>query len=99
VICGMKPTDPASIPRADFEEFLHVFTHELRNRLNSLGLEAADLAEQVGGAADATRLQIQVRECAGLLKTTRDFLAPDDPEAERPTLNAAIAQLRARKTI
>ena len=84
----------SSLSRADFEEFLHVFTHELRNRLNAIGLEAADLAEQAGEGVDALRLQAQVRECAAFLKNARELLAPEDPAIERPSLPAAIARLR-----
>ncbi len=89
----MKPTD---LPRAEFEEFLHFFTHEVRNRLNAIGLEAADLAEQMDDSSKALRLQIQVRECAAFLKTARELLSPDDPEAEHLTLPAAIARLRGK---
>jgi signal transduction histidine kinase len=90
----MKPTD---LSRAEFEEFLHFFTHEVRNRLNAIGLEAADLAEQMDDSSKALRLQSQVRECAAFLKAAREILSPDDPEADRATLTAAIARLRAQK--
>jgi signal transduction histidine kinase len=88
---------PGPISRDDFDEFLRVFTHEIRNRLNAIGLEAADLAEQVDGAADATRLLAQVRDCAALLKTARDLVTPDDPAAERLTVAQVIAKLQAKK--
>jgi signal transduction histidine kinase len=86
--------DPLS--RAEFEEFVHFFSHELRNRLNAIGLEAADLAEQIGDGAKADRLQAQVRECAAFLKAARLRLAPDDPEAERVSLAAVMAELKAQ---
>jgi signal transduction histidine kinase len=89
----MKPTD---LSRAEFEEFLHFLTHEVRNRLNAIGLEAADLAEQMDDSGKALRLQMQVRECAAFLKTARELLSPDDPEATPCTLNAAIARLRGK---
>jgi signal transduction histidine kinase len=93
----MKPTDAAPVSREEFEEFLHFFTHEVRNRLNAIGLEAADLAEQMDDSAKAMRLQMQVRECAAFLKAAREILSPDDPEAEHATLTAAIARLRSQK--
>jgi signal transduction histidine kinase len=93
----MKPTDAAPLSRAEFEEFLHFFTHEVRNRLNAIGLEAADLAEQMDDSSKALRLQSQVRECAAFLKAAREILSPDDPEADRATLTAAIARLRAKQ--
>ncbi len=93
----MNPTDPVPLTRAEFEEFLQFFTHELRNRLNSIGLEAADLSEQMGESSDALRLQAQVRACAAFLKQTRDLLSPDDPAEERLSLAAAMARLRAVK--
>src|SRR5579863_4972734 len=82
------------VPREEFEKFLHAFTHEIRNRLNAIALEAADLAEQArltagsttGPPADATRLQQQVQECSAFLKKVREALAPDDPRAERAAL-------------
>jgi signal transduction histidine kinase len=93
----MKPTDTAPLSREEFEEFLHFFTHEVRNRLNAIGLEAADLAEQMDDSSKALRLQTQVRECATFLKAARDLLSPDDPEAEHLTLTAAMARLRGQK--
>jgi signal transduction histidine kinase len=91
------PMDPTPLSRPEFEEFLLAFAHELRNRLNAIGLEAADLAEQVGGAADATRLQSQVRECAAFLRTTREMLIPDDPAAERLSLPDVVAQMQKKR--
>ncbi len=94
----MNSHHDAFVSRAEFEEFLHVFTHEIRNRLNSISLEATDLAEQAGDAADAMRLQQSVRDCAALMKTARELLTPDDPEAKKLTVAEAIAKLRARST-
>ncbi len=93
----MKPTDAPPLSREEFEEFLHFLTHEVRNRLNAIGLEAADLAEQMDDSSKALRLQTQVRECAAFLKIARDLLSPDDPDAEHLSLNAAMARLRGNK--
>src|SRR5271170_4859481 len=88
--------DLPPVPRAEFEHFLHALTHEIRNRLNSIALEAADLAEQAGPPADATRLQEYVQDCSAFLKKIREKLAPDDPQAERLALAEAIRKLRER---
>lgn len=76
----------AVVPREEFEQFLLAFTHEIRNRLNGIALEATDLAEQAGDLADATRLQQQIQDCSTLLKTVREALASDNPQAERVAL-------------
>jgi signal transduction histidine kinase len=85
-------TDP--IPREDFEEFVVALTHEIRNRLNSIGLEAADLAEMAGPPADASRLQEHVQSCSGLLKKLREMLAPDGADAQRMSLPQFVQKLR-----
>jgi len=82
------------IPREEFEHFLNALTHEIRNRLNSIGLEAADLAEQAGPPADATRLQQHVQDCSAFLKNVRETWAPDDPHAEKASLADFIKTLR-----
>jgi hypothetical protein len=91
-----RPENVAPVPREEFEQFLHLFTHEIRNHLNGIALEAADLAEQVGPEADASRLQQQVRDCSAFLKKVRDALAPDDPEAEKPAPADFVKKLRDR---
>jgi len=88
---------PTPVPREEFEHFLNVLTHEIRNRLNAIALEAADLAEQVGPQADATRLQQRVQECSAFLKKVRETLIPDDPKAEKVPLAECIEKLRERK--
>ena len=85
-----------ALSRDEFELFLRVLTHEIRNRLNSIALEAADLAEQAGPPTDATRLQEYVQDCSAFLKKIREKLAPDDPNAERLLLADAIRKLRER---
>jgi len=84
------------VTREEFEQFLHLFTHEIRNRLNGISLEASDLAEQAGPQADVTRLHQQIRDCSIFLKTVRDALAPDDPEAEKLALADFVKKLRER---
>ena len=68
--------DPIAVPREEFEHFINALTHEIRNRLNSIALEAADLAEQAGPPADATRLQQHVQDCSAYLKKVRETLRP-----------------------
>jgi signal transduction histidine kinase len=82
------------IAREEFEKFLHAFTHELRNKLNGIALEAADLAEQIGKDADARRLQQQVQACSAFLKEARDALAPDQINAVRMGLADFIRDLK-----
>jgi len=91
------PDSSSAIPREEFERFLHVLTHEIRNRLNGIALEAADLAEQAGPQADAARLQRQIQECSSFLKKVRTALAPDDPQAERSALAEFVKSLREGK--
>jgi signal transduction histidine kinase len=89
--------DPNHLPREEFEHFLNALTHEIRNRLNSIALEAADLAEQAGPPADATRLQEHVQDCSAFLKKVRETLAPDDPHAEKVALSAFVQELREQR--
>ncbi len=94
----IPPTDGADrVPREEFERFLSALTHEIRNRLNSIALEAADLAEQAGPPADAMRLQQYVQECSAFLKKVRETLAPDDPNAEKMSLPEFVKKLRERR--
>jgi len=90
--------EPSAVPRAEFEHFLNALTHEIRNRLNSIALEAADLAEQAGPPADATRLQEHVQDCSAFLKKIRETLAPDDAHAERVSLSEYVQKFRTRGT-
>ena len=89
--------DPNYLPREEFESFLNALTHEIRNRLNSIALEAADLAEEAGPPADATRLQQHVQDCSAFLKKIRETLAPDDPHAKRAALPAFVKELREQR--
>ena len=86
----------ASLSREEFDDFLHVFTHEIRNRLNAVGLEATDLAEQLEGMADFTRLQARVRDCSAFLKTVRDILVPEETGAKKIAVADLTARLRTR---
>jgi len=90
---------PEPLAREEFEKFLLVFTHEIRNRLNSIALEAADLAEQAGPPVDAARLQQQIQECSAFLKKVRETLAPDDPKAGKTALADFIKKLRERDSL
>jgi signal transduction histidine kinase len=87
-----KPADALS--RDEFELFLQAYTHEIRNRLNSIALEAVDLAEQAGPQADATRLQRQIQECSAFLKEVREMLAPDSPQKNKITLAEIAKKIR-----
>ena len=85
-----------AVPREEFERFLNALTHEIRNRLNSIALEAADLAEQAGPPADAMRLQQYVQDCSAFLKKVRETLAPDDAHAQKVSLSDFVKKLRER---
>jgi light-regulated signal transduction histidine kinase (bacteriophytochrome) len=87
------PGNESAITRAEFEQFLHVFTHEIRNRLNDIALEATDLSEQAGGT-DAARLQQQIQDCSAFLKRVRESLAPDAPQGRRAVLAEFVKKLR-----
>jgi hypothetical protein len=90
-------TGPTAVPREEFEQFILALTHDIRNRLNSIALEAADLAEQAGPPADATRLQQYVQDCSSYLKTIRETLAPDESHTETVALTEFLKKLRDRK--
>ncbi len=93
----MTPRNPGPpISREEFVEFLHLFTHEIRNRLNAIGLEAANLAEQPPGEIDIGGLERQIRDCSTFLKTVRDTLAPGEPAAPPAPLAEITARLRSR---
>jgi len=83
-----------AVPREEFEHFLSALTHEIRNRLNSIALEAADLAEEAGPPADATRLQQHVQDCSAFLKKVRETWAPNDAHAEKVSLSDFSKKLR-----
>lgn len=89
--------DPDYVSREEFESFLTALTHEIRNRLSGISLEAADLAEQAGPPADATRLQEHVQDCSAFLKKVRENLAPDDPHAGKISLPDFVKKLREQK--
>lgn len=90
---------PSAVPREEFESFILAMTHEIRNRLNSIALEAADLAEQAGPPADATRLQQYVQECSQYLKTMRETLAPDDAHTKTMVLSEFVKKMREKKQL
>jgi signal transduction histidine kinase len=88
---------PTAVPREEFEQFINVMTHDIRNKLNSIALEAADLAEVAGPPADATRLQQYVQDCSMYLKTIRETLAPDDSHTGTVALADFVKRLREKK--
>ncbi len=92
-------SEPTPVQREEFEQFLSALTHEIRNRLNSIALEAADLAEQAGPPADGTRLQQYVQECSAYLKTIRENLAPDESHTKTVALTEFVKKLRDKKPI
>jgi signal transduction histidine kinase len=83
--------------REEFGKFLQALTHEIRNRLNSITLEATDLAEQAGPGADASRLQGQIQECSAFLKEVRELLAPEAPQKATITPAELVKKWRERK--
>jgi signal transduction histidine kinase len=87
------------LPREEFEHFLNALTHEIRNRLNSIALEAADLAEQAGPPADATRLQEHVQDCSAFLKKVRETWASDDAQAEKKPLSDFVKEVRDQRRL
>jgi len=88
--------EPMSVKREEFEQFLQALTHEIRNRLNIIALEAADLAEQAGPQADSTRLQQQVQECSAFLKKVRAHLAPEGTEPGKMGVADFVKKLKER---
>jgi hypothetical protein len=94
---GSRP--PAPVPREEFEQFVNSLTHEIRNRLNSIALEAADLAEQAGPPADATRLQQHVQDCSAYLKKVREALAPAESHTNTVALTEFVKKLREKKKL
>jgi gamma-glutamylcysteine synthetase len=90
---------PSAVPREDFEKFIIALSHEIRNKLNTIALEAADLAEMAGPPADASRLQQQVQECSAYLKKIRETLAPDDSHTDTVALSDFVKRLREKKRI
>jgi signal transduction histidine kinase len=87
------------VPREEFEAFIHALTHEIRNKLNSISLEATDLAEQAGPPADASRLQQLVQDCSTYLKKVREVLAPDDTHTDTLALSQFVKDLRTKKKL
>ena len=90
---------PSAVPREEFETFILALTHDIRNRLNSIALEAADLAEQAGPPADAARLQQHVQDCSAYLKKIRETLAPDDTHTDTGALTEFVKKLREKKKL
>jgi signal transduction histidine kinase len=87
-----KNREPVS--REDFELFLQALTHEIRNRLSGISLEAADLSEQAGAQIDARRLQQQVQDCSAFLRKVRDSVASDGTGPDEIPLAELIKKLK-----
>ena len=94
-----NPNPPDDFSREEFERFLQAYTHEIRNRLNGIALEAADLADQAGTSADASRLQRQIQECSFFLKEIREMLTPEDPQKKKIALADVVKKLRERNSL
>lgn len=90
---------PSAVPREEFEKFIVALTHEIRNKLNTIALEAANLAEQYGCPDDGSRLQQQIQECSAYLKKIRETLAPDDSHTDTMVLTDFVKRLREKKRI
>jgi signal transduction histidine kinase len=89
-------TEPVPVSREDFELFLQALTHEIRNRLSGISLEAADLAEQAGPEIDSSRLQQQVQDCSTFLRKVREIAALDGAEAGKLALADVTKKLKDR---
>jgi len=88
--------DPGTIPQHELELFLHALTHEIRNRLSGIALEAADLAEQAGTQVDASRLQQQIQDCSAFLKKVRELVSLESGETGKLSLAEAAKKLKER---
>jgi len=91
---NFQPSDHLS--REEFENFLQIFTHEIRNRLNGIALEAADLAEQAGPQANSHRLQQQVQECSAFLKAVREMVSSTSTEGKKIAFHDLIKKIKER---
>ncbi len=90
---------PSAVPRDEFERFIVALTHDMRNRLNLIALEAADLAEVAGPPADASRLQQHVQDCSAYLKKIRETLAPEESHTDTVVLSDFVKRLREKKRV
>ena len=91
-----SPGESRAVSREELELFLQALTHEIRNRLSGIALEAADLAEQAAPQLDASRLQQQVQDCSTFLKKVRELLAAGGTEAGEISLVDATRKLKDR---
>jgi len=89
-----QPTDYLS--REEFETFLQVLTHEIRNRLNGIALEATDLAELAGPQTDSHRLQQQVQECSAFLKAIREITSAHDLAEGKTAFPELVKKIKER---
>ena len=91
-----SPGETTAVTRAELELFLSALMHEIRNRLSGISLEAADLAEQAGPEADASRLQQQIQDCSALLKKVREMTSADETGAIKISLADLTKKLKDR---
>jgi len=91
-----SPGVSRAVSRQELELFLQALTHEIRNRLSGIALEAADLAEQAAPQLDASRLQQQVQDCSTFLKKVRESLASDAAETGEISLVDVTRKLKDR---
>jgi len=89
-------TDMPIVSQQELDQFLHALTHEIRNRLSGIALEAADLAEQAGTQVDASRLQQQVQDCSAFLKKVRELVSLEGGETGKLSLAEAAKKLKER---
>ena len=88
---------PSPVPRVVFEAFIETVTHEVRNYLNNISLEATLLREQSEPKLDIAKLQGYVQGCAAYLKNVRDSLAPEDTHTQTVELGQFVKKLREKK--
>jgi two-component sensor histidine kinase len=88
---------PTPVPWAQITTFVRQLSHDLRNDLNSLSLEAALIKELVSDpevATSASRIQVQLREIANRLKELSTRLVLPAPQPTDVPLNELAKHLQ-----
>jgi signal transduction histidine kinase len=93
----MNTGDSIPLPAEELDRFLLALIHELRNRLNLISLEAANLAEEAEGKADATRLQQHIADYSAFLKKLHRQASHEDAPQTPPTLAELTRQIKAKE--